>query len=336
MKIEIVNKEGNKLTKVIERPRGYLVPEGKCILESSSSTNEKDFQEENKCIHIDGLFINFFKRTAVREQKVSVRSDSPYTQLHFELGGGAAYYQHNGGRFSFPTDQGEFSLFHIPHLDGTLIDPPCRNAKSLEIEFSSTWLQEYIGRTPSVVAGFIDSMDSSRPTLLGGRSYPITPAVHQIIYGLYDCLYIGHIKRLYVEGKVMELLALQLHQAGIADLHAQKTTLSKQDIDQLYFIKEKITADLSKDYTIEELSYMAFMNRTKMQAGFKQLFGCTIHEFVVESRMMEAYRMLTDEYSSNWNVTEIAHSVGYRRHNHFSTVFKKRFGVPPSFFLKRQ
>lgn len=336
MKIEIINKDRQEFSGIIEVPDGYPVPKDQNIVESWDCREEEEFYEERKRIHLDGVMINHYKRSSAKGQEVSVRSDSPYILMHFELSGGATCYRHNDSRFVVPTAQGEFSMLYLPQLDGTLTDPPCRNATSLEIQLSQTWIREHIVSDSIATLDFIEGIASSRPTLLGGKSYRITPFIHKTINELYNCPYTGNIKRLFIEGKLLELLALQLHQTGVVETPARKHVLSKQDMEHLHFIKEKITADLSKSYTIQELSYLTFMNRTKMQAGFKDLFGCTIHEFIVESRMMEAYCRLTEDYSGDWNITEIARHVGYQYYNHFSLAFKKRFGVSPSSFLKKQ
>ncbi|MGS2737737.1 helix-turn-helix domain-containing protein [Sinomicrobium sp. M5D2P17] len=335
MKIEVINKKRKELSGVMEIPDGYPVPEGRQIMESQDYRKGKEFYEERKCIHLDGVNINFFKKSWAHQQEVSVRSDGPYIQMHFELSGGAAYYHHNDTQFTVPTAQGEFSMFYMPQLDGTLIDPPCSNATSLEIELSRAWLLEHIGHSPVTASDFVKGITSSRPTLLGGKSYSITPFISHTINSLRNCPYTGNIQRLYTEGKLLELLALQLQQADTTETMPRRHVLTKQDVERLHFLKEKITADPSKSYTIQELSYLTFMNRTKMQAGFRELFGCTIHQFIVENRMTEAYRLLTDDYSNHWNISEIARRVGYRYCNHFSIAFKKRFGVPPSWFLKK-
>lgn len=335
MKIEIINKRRLELSAVMEEYDGYPMPEGQCLIESESCQNEKEFYEKRKRIHLDGVFINFFQKSSAHKQELRIKSDSSYIQMHFELSGGAAHYQSHDKRFAVTTTQGEFSMFYLPELNGSLIDPPCFDATSLEIEVSQKWIQEHLKFGTSTALDFVQDMECSRPTLLGGKNHRISPFIHHIIDDIYHCPYADNIKKLYMEGKLLELLALQLHQTGAIETQKRRLVLSKQDIEHLYFLKEKITADLSKDYTIDELSCMAFMNRTKMQAGFKELFGCTIHEFIVESRMMKAYRLMTEEYSSDWNIARIARHVGYQYYNHFSIAFKKRFGVSPSSFLKK-
>lgn len=95
-------------------------------------------------------------------------------------------------------------------------------------------------------------------------------------------------------------------------------------------IIELISKDLSKNFSIEELAEQVGMNRTKLQAGFKQLFNKTINSFTQELKMQNAKDLIHS--SKRYNLKEIASMLGYRHSNHFSVAFKKRFGISPSAF----
>lgn len=49
-----------------------------------------------------------------------------------------------------------------------------------------------------------------------------------------------------------------------------------------------------------------------------------------------AYQLLTQSYTNDWNISEIAQRVGYLRSNHFSAAFKKKFGISPGTFFKKK
>lgn len=336
MNIEFLNNDRKEVISFMEEPEGYSIPAEHHIIETLDLKKGKELYEERRRIHLDGVYINFYKRSLAQERKIWVRTDSPYIQMHFEISGGATYYTHRNKKFSIATGKGESNLFYVPALDGMLIDPPCKNALTVDIELSETWIKERIGINPSLAVDFIDGIACRRPTLLSGKSHLITPQILKTLNELYDCSYTGDIKRLYLEAKLMELLAHQLHQAQTIENIGPSHKLSKLEVEHLHFIKEKISANLSKNHSIEELSYLSFMNRTKLQAGFKKLFNCTIHDFIIESRMELAYQLLTESYANNWNISEIAYRVGYQHSNHFSAAFKKKFGVSPGTFLKKQ
>ncbi|TKC59089.1 helix-turn-helix transcriptional regulator [Pedobacter hiemivivus] len=97
-------------------------------------------------------------------------------------------------------------------------------------------------------------------------------------------------------------------------------------------IIELISKDLSRNFSIEELADHVGMNRTKLQAGFKQVFNKTINSFTQELKMQSAKDLITG--NKGYSLKEIASMLGYRHSNHFSVAFKKRFNVSPSVFKK--
>jgi len=335
MHIEFLNNDRKQLISLLEEPEGYLIPQEQNIIETLDFKKGKELYEERKRIHLDGVYINFYKRSLAEPREIWVRSNAPYIQMHFEISGGSAFYYHKNKKFAVLTSKGEFNTFYVPCLDGKLIDPPCKNATTVEIEFSEAWIRAHIGNVPSLALNFVDDISAQRPSLLGGKAHIITPQIAKTISDLYECPYTGHIKRLYLEAKLVELLAHQLHAVHAIANSNHLNKLSKLNVENLHFIKEMIVANLSKNYSIEELSYLSMMNRTKLQAGFKELFGLTIHDFIIEKRMDLAYQLLTESYANRWNISEIAQRVGYLRSNHFSAAFKKKFGVSPRKYLKK-
>lgn len=105
-----------------------------------------------------------------------------------------------------------------------------------------------------------------------------------------------------------------------------------KDLQIFHKVIELISEDLSKSLSIEELADYVGMNRTKLQAGFKQVFNKTINSFTQELKMQTAKDLING--SKGYSLKEIASMLGYRHSNHFSVAFKKRFNVSPSAFKK--
>jgi AraC-like DNA-binding protein len=105
---------------------------------------------------------------------------------------------------------------------------------------------------------------------------------------------------------------------------------TEKDLSSFNRITELINSDLSKNFSIEELAEHAAMNRTKLQAGFKQVFHKTINSFTQELKMQKAKDLISG--NRGFSLKEIAGMLGYRHSNHFSVAFKKWFNVSPSAF----
>lgn len=335
MKIEIINERKQQWNRVMELPADYSLSKGQHCVESEEIISENGFTQRRTQLCLDGFHLNFFKKSSEETVETVVKSDGAYMQMHFEISGGAAFYQPRSQRGkALRTASGQFTFFYLPELDGRLVDPACERALSLEIEVGVAWLSRYLSVDSNISESFLKAINKSEAAVLGGKSHPITPEIQQLIHEIYHCPYIGEVKQLYIEGKMLLLLALQLQQATTLSQSVKPISLSSGDRDRLYYLKETLSTAFSTNYTLEDLALLSAMNRTKMQAGFKQLFGKSIHDWVVEVRMNEAYRLLTTAPTHSLSIAALAQRVGYKQYNHFSAAFKKRFGSSPSRFLR--
>ncbi|MGY0037686.1 helix-turn-helix domain-containing protein [Pedobacter sp. NJ-S-72] len=89
-----------------------------------------------------------------------------------------------------------------------------------------------------------------------------------------------------------------------------------------------MSQNLSKSISIAGLAERAGMNRTKLQAGFKEIIGLTINSYTSELKMQKAKTLLINK--PGYSLKQIAAVVGYSCGNHFSAAFKKKFSFSPS------
>lgn len=108
----------------------------------------------------------------------------------------------------------------------------------------------------------------------------------------------------------------------------QEAHRDKEVFDQ---VRVLLASDLKKHYTIEELTQVTGMNRTKLCFGFKHLYGCSIHQYTIQLRITSAKKFLLDE---ELQVKVVAQVCGYKTLQHFVTAFKKNTGVTPGEFQK--
>jgi AraC-like DNA-binding protein len=58
--------------------------------------------------------------------------------------------------------------------------------------------------------------------------------------------------------------------------------------------------------------------------------GTTFSEFVLDQRLMLAYRLLTSPLNSTRKVSDVAHMSGFGDVSYFHRAFRKRFGATPA------
>ena len=137
--------------------------------------------------------------------------------------------------------------------------------------------------------------------------------------------YIGKLKKLYLESKVMELLLLQMSYLDNCK-NRKRTKLQSRDIEAIHQVKSILDINL-EHVSIPQLALSAGINQTKLKAGFKELFGKTIFEYLTGQRMYKASELLK---STNLTITDIAETVGYKHAQHFSVAFQKTYGYLPN------
>ncbi|MBQ4187646.1 MAG: AraC family transcriptional regulator [Firmicutes bacterium] len=69
---------------------------------------------------------------------------------------------------------------------------------------------------------------------------------------------------------------------------------------------------------------------------FKKELGVTPHQYLSDKRLQAAADRLSSPYSDGLNIAEIAHMCGFREPLYFSRMFKKKYGVSPSYYMEKK
>jgi len=80
------------------------------------------------------------------------------------------------------------------------------------------------------------------------------------------------------------------------------------------------------DFHINEFCREIGMSRTQAYHKVKNLSGFSLNEFILHIRLKRAAQLVVE---SQMNISEIAYSLGFCDHAHFSRHFKRMFGCPP-------
>lgn len=124
------------------------------------------------------------------------------------------------------------------------------------------------------------------------------------------------------QARVLELLGSLLTQSDWAG----SCQSDQRDLPTLEAVRRRIEADPSDQSTISELARQHGLSPTRLKAGFRGAFGTSIHQFIIAARLDAAEKMLRETCLP---VSQIAYRIGYSP-AHFSTLFSRRFGLPPS------
>lgn len=117
-----------------------------------------------------------------------------------------------------------------------------------------------------------------------------------------------------------------------SDATVTVSQLAGNPVDRAFL--EKVTHILDShlgnaDFDVQELADHLSMSRAQLYRKFKGVSDLTVKEFLRTLRLKKAVELLK---SRQHNISEVAFQTGFTDVSHFSTVFSKQFGVPPSRF----
>ncbi|MBW4622490.1 MAG: AraC family transcriptional regulator [Cyanosarcina radialis HA8281-LM2] len=158
--------------------------------------------------------------------------------------------------------------------------------------------------------------------------YPtVTPKLRSLAQQLWNAPYRGAAKRLYLQAKVFELLAMQLDWLEGEQSQPSDGQLKPSTIDRIYQARDIVLANLEHPPSVLELAQQVGVSASTLQRKFRELFGKTVFDYLTERRMDLAKQLLRQ---GNCTVVETATMVGYSNPAHFAAAFKRKFGITPS------
>ena len=154
-------------------------------------------------------------------------------------------------------------------------------------------------------------------------SFQSTVAYRRIAEEARCCPYVGAMRRLFLESRILELVVL----ASEADTGAvSKVEIQSSDAAKLDEVKNIIIDDVSAPLSIADLAGAVGLNVMKLKKGFKARFGQTVRQYVIDRRLEEAHALLSD---SDLQIAQVAYRVGYTP-AHFTHAFRTRFSISPT------
>ncbi|MDR1020314.1 MAG: AraC family transcriptional regulator [Synergistaceae bacterium] len=169
----------------------------------------------------------------------------------------------------------------------------------------------------------------------GGRHglYPLTTPPPDIINSLVhaaNCNYPHRVRRLFFENVFREIL-LSLIARELPD-DETSSGMNSFDAERIKSVPATLMTRLDSPPSIAELARELSINATKLQRGFKKIFGKSIYAYHRDTCLERAAIMLLDTDKS---IFEIAMDAGYSGSGNFCNAFKKRYGASPGRYRQK-
>jgi AraC-like DNA-binding protein len=196
------------------------------------------------------------------------------------------------------------------------------NYVDIQKEYLLNLLMEFSPERDSQLWGFKEKVERNE---FAGAGAPIAmPEYYQVLHGMFNCPLQGHLGHLMMEGSLQQLMALQFSMLG-----SRRTpdSINVRDRDILHAVRDYLKLNFREEHSLLELSRKFGINQNKLKNGFRELFGTPVIAFLYDLKMQHARTLLLDK---DMHVSEVAPLIGYRNANHFTTAFKRKFGITPS------
>ena len=163
--------------------------------------------------------------------------------------------------------------------------------------------------------------------ILGDHFSAITLAQQQALKNILNCPLEGKLGYMMIETSIIQIILIQMHSLFYKEEAFKQPVASRRDVEVIQQLKDYLTKTFLEDHCLPTLARQFGTNTNKLMSLFKKVFGRSIFEFIGELRMDHAMELLRDH---GLLVTEVARTVGYKNPNHFSSAFKRKYGISPS------
>ncbi len=157
--------------------------------------------------------------------------------------------------------------------------------------------------------------------------------IAQCMEAIKECEHTGFPKSVFIEGKCYEILAHHLRQyVDDSSDPDNRKILRQATVKKLEEAAEIIGAELDQVDNIIALAKRVGLNQNTLQNGFQHLYGMSVNNYIQNERMQMAKGLLE---KTDLNITEITYKIGINSRSYFSKLFKERYSMTPSQYLKR-
>ena len=142
------------------------------------------------------------------------------------------------------------------------------------------------------------------------------------------------IRKIFLEGFTLQMLAEEILQYEDAKRDKEESyILTRYELGAVKTAAQFIEKNIFKNLLVRDVAVQAGINQNKLQNGFKNQFGSTVHEFIKQQRLQFVKDLLVN---TDLQIGEISDRVGINSKSYFSKLFKERYGMTPKEFKRKQ
>jgi AraC-like DNA-binding protein len=265
----------------------------------------------------------------------------PPTHPLFEVGGGPQTCPYIGFMRSTVIRAPEDSQPEVqtPNVAGFHNVGSCYRRRAVD---DAGDVSDWIALSPSLLAELVnvrlDSKGEQNSQVFSRPFAPISSGVYLAQRHLMEVLNTNaDVSDLAVEEYVIRLVRIILDEANeFWDTRAKpkrepRPTCELRRVSIVEVVKERIATEYWSNQSLASLASSVHCSAGQLARIFPAQTGFSIHSYQQHIRLRVALQLLRE---TPFELCDVAAQLGFANHSHFSTVFKRQFGIPPSEFAK--
>ena len=280
-----------------------------------------------------GIFIEIGNYRLKRDIAISFEQTYDLVWFGFSVSGSMRHTADSDkGRLDYwDFKQGHKNIGYLPKCLQNIVEPSvgiqtCSVVIAINPPLLKTFLDERHGhdRISIALRNIVDGAEEQYFYQTSMMTPTINMAIHQII----NCPYRSSLKRLFLEGKALELISYSLAQVVTSgDAFEKDTELRPNDVEGAMEARNILIGNLENPPSLLALAKQVGTNKNKLNKGFKQIFGTSVFDYLRIHRLERARELLD---SKKISIGEAAALVGYSHQSSFTRAFKNHFGTIPT------
>jgi AraC family transcriptional regulator len=186
-----------------------------------------------------------------------------------------------------------------------------------------------------LIKSTMDLLNEYHPKVIENESWEIDSKTFHLINNMQLADTINRMIRIsqYEEGKSKDVIIdLTLKEMLVRLMQTQAREIFEKDYltlsaknplaNSIYYIK----SNLDKKLEIDQIAKRACMSRASFFKKFKEEFGITPSQFILNERLKRARNLLIN---TKYSISQACFYSGFENLSHFITAFKKQYGNSP-------
>lgn len=245
-------------------------------------------------------------------------------ELSFMLIGGCQHRFPSVINGAVPLFAGDLNLTYGTGHTGSIEEVPAGTQQGVSLLIDVALLRVLTEELSSALPLAYDPVRES-PLIL---HRPMTAQQMTIVQSILGDTLSPGLRRLYLEAKGLELIALTLHglTQSTSSRSDQPISLRRADRERILQAAAMLTRDLSNPPTLDALATHVGLSVYKLKAGFRAIYQTTVYGYLHREQMQRARALLL---TTDQSVGEVALAVGYLNPSKFAAAFRRTFDVAP-------